>query len=117
MAISNDSILQWIDNVSKIKGLLMDPTSLADDVVLMAYVFDVEADFLQAMNNVVRAINQLINETVNTSQLQQNYSRWDCYHFQSQRTQGHRADLRIVFRTLAASSIQVKGFGHRHLAL
>jgi hypothetical protein len=115
MAIGNDLILQWIENVSQIPGLQMDPTALTDDVVLIALVFDVEETFLLAMDNVVRAIRQLINGLVYTSQLERNYSDWYSYHFQSQRTQGHRADLRVVFQNVATNMIRVKGFGHRHL--
>lgn len=115
MAIENDLILQWIQNVSQIKGLQMDPTALADDVVLMALVFDTEEAFLLAMDNVVRAVTQLINGVVDTSQLERNYSGWDSYHFQSKRTQGHRADLRVVYQNVDKNTIRVKGFGHRHL--
>lgn len=117
MAIANELILQWIENVSRIVGLQMDPTTLADDVVIMALVFDDEETFLLAMDNVVRAITHLINGSVYTSQLERNYSGWDSYHFQSQRTQGHRADLRIVFQNVGTKMVRVKGFGHRHLPL
>jgi hypothetical protein len=117
MAINNELILEWIDHVSNIDGLLMDPVSLADDVTLMAFVFVNENEFLQAMNNVIRTISQLIEGKVDTSQLERNYSGWDSFHFQSKRAQRHRADLRVVFQTTAQNSIKVRGFGHRHLPL
>lgn len=115
MAISNELILEFIDKVSDIDGLSMDPVTLADDVVLMAFVFDVEATFLQAMNNVLRALTQLIDGKLDKSQLARNYRGWESYHFQSRRAQGQRADLRIVFQNVTSHSIRVKGFGHRHL--
>ena len=117
MAIRNECILEWIDVISRIHGLQMDPVSLTDDVVLMAMVFRDEEAFVLAMNNVARALTQLINGLVETSQLEHHYSGWEFYHFQSHRTQGHRADLRIVFLKVNTNVIRVKGFGHRHLPL
>ncbi|CAM4355850.1 DUF3237 family protein [Paenibacillus alkaliterrae] len=115
MAISDELILEWIDRVSEINGLQMDPEALADDVVLMALIFNVDSTFVQGMNSVVRAITQLIDGVVSASQLEQNDSGWDSYHFQSQRVQGHRADLRVVFQNVDHHTVRIKGFGHRHL--
>lgn len=115
MAIGNEFILEWIDKVAKVSGLQMDPVTLADDVLLMAVVFDDEISFQQAMDSVVRALDQLVQGKVAASELVSNYNGWDSYHFQSQRTKGHRADLRVIFQNITADFTQVKGFGHRHL--
>jgi hypothetical protein len=115
MAIRNELIVQWIDIVSRIKGLQMDPVALADDIVLMAFIFDNEETFLLAMDNVAKAISQLVDGSVDVSRLRRNFTDWNSYHFQSQRTQSHRADLRIEFDKVDDTTIRVKGFGHRHL--
>ncbi|RTE09099.1 hypothetical protein [Paenibacillus whitsoniae] len=115
MAISNDLILEWIDRVASLQGIQMDPTALADDVLLMAFVYKKEEEFVLAMSQVVRAIGQLVVNKVEASQLERNYSGWDSYHFQSRRVQGQRADLRIVFQNTQSSPLKVKGFGNRHI--
>ncbi|MGG1519448.1 hypothetical protein ABE504_28875 [Paenibacillus oryzisoli] len=115
MAISNDLILEWIDRIANLQGLQMDPTALADDVLLMAFVYKKEEEFVLAMSQVVRAIGQLVANKVEVSQLERNYSGWDSYHFQSRRVQGQGADLRIVFQSTSANTIKIKGFSNRHI--
>lgn len=113
--ISNEVILEWIDRVSNVQDVKMDPNALVDDVILMAYVFHERLSFLQAMNSVVRALEQIVNEKVSVSQLEHNLRGWDSYHFQSQRLQGQGADLRIIYQHVDSGSVYVRGFGHRHL--
>lgn len=117
MAISNELIIEWIDLVSQLDGLMMDPVTLADDMILMAYYFNEPDDFLLAISQVVKAMKHLIQERVATSQLERSYRGWTSYHFQSKRVQGKRADLRIVFQKHTAYTIRIKGFGHRHIPI
>lgn len=115
MTISNESILEWIDRVANVQGAKMDPDSLVDDVALMAFVFREETQYLQAMDRTVHSLNQIVQGKVNTSQLKHNLYGWGSYHFQSQRRQGHGADLRIIYKHDEDGAILVRGFGHRHI--
>lgn len=115
MAIGNKLIFEWIDRIAAVQDLQMDPVTLADDVLIMGIVFSDEIYFQQAMDSILRALNQLVQRKVTTSQLVSNYNGWHSYHFQSQRTQGNRSNLRIVFQRPASGLIRVRGFSHRFL--
>jgi len=115
MAVSDSLIDKWIDTISLIPKLEMDPNALGDDVIITAEVCDDDQKFTTAMHAVYRALNQLIKQQVSTSDLERNLADWKSFHFQSERTQGHPADMRICFKHKDASTIRVRGFGFRHL--
>ncbi|QKY70443.1 hypothetical protein [Lentibacillus sp. CBA3610] len=112
MKITNDVLIEWIGEVSRVKGLQMDPEALADDIFLMAYVYQNPIEFDMAMQNVIKAFDLIIKNSVNTSQLAHHYTDWQSYHFQSKRTQGQKADLRIIFKK-ESDVMYVRGFGNR----
>ncbi len=114
MAISNELIVQAIENIANIKGIEMDPDYLLDDVVLVAYVFNAEDIFKKAISQIVHSLNLIINKRSIGQPLVGNLTGWFSFHFQSQRVSKHPADLRCVYKD-AGVEIQVRGFGHRHL--
>lgn len=114
MAINNDLLVEAINIISSINGIQMDSNALVDDVVLVALVYDEEPVFKTAIANITTAFNLIVQKRNIGTSLRGNLSGWASFHFQSQRTQGHPADLRIVYQDVGAD-IQVRGFGNRHL--
>lgn len=114
MAISNELILETIDNIAAIEGIVMDPDHLIDDVVLVAYVFDEEELFKKAIAQIVNSLGLIIRKRSIGQPLVSNLAGWLSFHFQSQRLNKHPADLRIVYKD-GGIVIEVHGFGHRHL--
>jgi hypothetical protein len=105
---------RWIDHVASVQGIEMDPDALVDDVVFIAYSFDQDDTFIAAMTQIVHSLLLLVKRRNMGQSLVGNFSDWRSFHFQSQRTKGHPADLRMVYKD-TGTSIRVRGFGHRHL--
>lgn len=112
MAISDALLQLGIEQLSQIDGISMDADRLVDDVVLVAYVFDDPQLFSTAIANVINAINLVVRERRIGPALVNNKAGWWSYHFQSQRTQRHTADMRIVYQD-TGTTIRIMGFGHR----
>lgn len=112
MTINNDIIIKWIKEVAIIKGIEFNANSLADDVFLMTYAYKNPIEFEIAMENVVSALQHIVNNSVNSSQLTKNYGDWDSYHFQSKRVQRQKSDLRIIYQK-SSNSIRIRGFGNK----
>ena len=112
MAI-NDALLHLgIEQLSAIEGIVMDADRLVDDVVLLAYVFDDPQRFSTALTHVINAIHLIVRQRRIGQPLVNNKAGWWSYHFQSQRTQHHKADMRIVYQD-TGTTIRAMGFGHR----
>ena len=105
---------QAIAIISSVRGLYMDPDALADDVILLAYVWPDEGEFKMAVARVHRALTQLVEGNVEGSPLKYGFSGWRSFHFQHRRGQQSRAGMRIVYMPLD-TGIRVKGFANRHL--
>ena len=114
MAADYALLEQAIAIISSVRGLYMDPDALADDVILLAYVWPDEGEFKMAVARVHRALTQLVEGNVEGSPLKNGFSGWRSFHFQHRRGQQSRADTRIVYMPLD-TGIRVKGFGNRHL--
>jgi len=115
MAISNEALEFWIERVAELEGLSMDADKLVEDVVLVAVAFDQDPNiFSLAMVNVVTAFRLILRDRNIGQELVGNKAGWYSFHFQSQRTRKHTADMRIVYRD-TGTTIQVMGFGHRWL--
>ena len=114
MAADYALLEQAIAIISSVRGLYMDPDALADDVILLAYVWPDEGEFKMAVARVHRTLTQLVEGNVEGSPLKYGFSGWRSFHFQHQRGQQSRADMRIVYMPLD-TGIRVKGFGNRHL--
>lgn len=112
--INNQSIIKWINRLSNIDGLEIDPDSLIEDMILMTKVYE-GSDFELAMINTEKSLLALLEKRVDMSSLQQNYKGWYSYHFQSRRKQGQPADMRIIFQETTNHKIRIRGFGNRHL--
>lgn len=121
MTVSDSQIDEWIEIIASIGGMEMDPNDLAEDTIIVAEVCDDDNQFKTAMGAVYRALNQLVKHQVSASHLERNLATWKSYHFQSERTQGHPADMRICFMEVEsgpeskASTIRVRAFGFRHI--
>ena len=111
MAADYALLEQAIAIISSVRGLYMDPDALADDVILLAYVWPDEGEFKMA---VASALTQLVEGNVEGSPLKYGFSGWRSFHFQHRRGQQSRADMRIVYMPLD-TGIRVKGFANRHL--
>ena len=112
MAINDAPLQLGIDQVSAIEGIAMDADRLVDDVVLLAYVFDDPQRFSTALTHVINAIHLIVRQRRIGQPLVNNKAGWWSYHFQSQRTQRHKADMRIVYQD-TGTTIRIMGFGHR----
>lgn len=110
MAI-NDTLLELgIERLSAIEGIVMDADRLVDDVVLLAYVFDDPKRFSTALAHVINALHLIVSQRRIGHPLVNNKAGWWSYHFQSQRTQRHKADMRIVYQD-TGTTIRIMGFG------
>lgn len=114
MPISLALFHESIDLIAGIQQLEMDPQALADDIVLLDRVWHDKREFKSAITSVHKAIEQLVQGAVSGTPLKNNHKDWMSYHFQHRRSQGGKADMRIVYQ-LKAGRIRVRGFGHRHL--
>ena len=97
MAADYALLEQTIAIISSVRGLYMDPDALADDVILLAYIWPDEGEFKMAVASVHRALTQLVEGNVEGSPLKYGFSGWRSFHFQHRRGQQSRADTRIVY--------------------
>ncbi|WP_019415071.1 hypothetical protein [Paenisporosarcina sp. TG20] len=114
MAISNNLIEEAIDVIANIQGIQMNQDELVDDVILVAFVFDEESTFKLAINQITNSIQHIVSQRNVGQALVNTYDGWMSFHFQSQRVNGHPADLRVVYQN-TNTVIRIHGFGHRHL--
>lgn len=116
MTVSKELLAEAIKVISSVDGIQMDARTLAEDVVLTAIVYDENQAFKMAITNIVAALQLIVSKRNIGTPLVGNLSGWHSFHFQSKRTQGHPADLRIVYKD-KGTVIQVKGFGNRILPI
>ena len=114
MAIDDGTLAHSVDLVARIPPVEMDPQALVDDVVLIAYAYPDEDEFKAAIASVCRALSQLVDGRVSGSELQYNHTGWLSYHFQHRRSQGAKADMRVVYQK-GHRGIRVRGFGNRRI--
>jgi hypothetical protein len=115
MAINRELILQAIESLSSIGGANLNPSSLVEDTMLLAYAFPADDDFKAAVFNTKRALEGLVKGSYCTSELKYNLHSWNSYHYQHRVKQGQKSDCRIIFRIESDGHITVKGFGHRFI--
>lgn len=82
MAADYALLEQAIAIISSVRGLYMDPDALADDVILLAYVWPDEGEFKMAVARVHRTLTQLVEGNVEGSPLKYGFSGWRSFHFQ-----------------------------------
>ncbi|PLS30688.1 hypothetical protein Uis1B_1515 [Bifidobacterium margollesii] len=114
MAVSEVLLSQAVAVIASVRGAWMDAGTLADDVILLAYVWPDDDEFKQAVSSVRRALTLLVSNHVEGAELKYGLAGWRSYHFQHHRCQGARADMSIIYRRVP-EGIQIKGFGNRHL--
>lgn len=114
MAISKDLIRRAIAALSEVEHVRMSAASLVEDVVLLAYAFPGQGDFMAACASTARALEQLVENAVVPGNLKYEFEGWQSYHYQHRVGQGMRADCRIMYRR-TGDGIEVKGFGHRRI--
>ena len=112
MAISTDLIVQAIDRLVSVPGVLMDPDALAEDAFLLSVSFPDEHDFLAVVLATERALQHLAAGRVTSSRLEGNRAEWMSYHYQHRIAQGQQADCRIEWKAYDGV-VYVRGFGHR----
>ncbi len=105
-----------IDALSSIPDVEMDPDSLADDVYLLAIAWPDERDFATAVASTARALKLLLTKRPTTASLKYALNDWKSFHYQSKRSQGAKADMRVVFQ-YTETALRVLGFGHRHIPI
>ena len=114
MPISRETVLRAAQSIAECDGLFMDADALLEDVVLLAYAFPHEDDFMAAIVNTCNAIAFVRAGKVDASELKYGFAGWSSYHYQHRVGQGVRATCRIMFRSVEGG-IEVKGFGHRRI--
>ena len=85
MAADYALLEQAIAIISSVRGLYMDPDALADDVILLAYVWPDEGEFKMAVARVHRTLTQLVEGNVEGSPLKYGFSGWRSFHFHQRR--------------------------------
>ena len=114
MAISGEALHRAVGAVAGVEGVFMDANALAEDVALLAFAFNEEADFMAAVSNTCRALRFLVRGRVSSSELKYELGSWRSYHYQHKVGQGAKADCRVLYREVP-HGIEVKGFGHRRI--
>ena len=114
MSIDADILRAAIQTVAGLRGVRMNPDSVADDVILLATAIADEEPFACAVANVARAIQQLAAGKVEGTPLTGVFEGWSSFHFQSERKNGVPANMRVVYRRNGGVT-EVLGFGHRWL--
>ena len=114
MAISKQTLRKAVAAIAAVPHVEMSPQRLAEDVLLLSYVFTQEDEYLVAVSNTCRALTQLVQDAVTPAPLDYAFAGWLSYHYQHRVGQGQRADMRIVFMR-TKDGIRVRAFGHRNL--
>lgn len=114
MSISKATVAQAIAALSSVDGVLMEPSALAEDAMVLTLAFDKEDDYKAAVVNTVKALKDISKGRVAPSALSGTYEGWSSFHYQPRVAQGTAATMRMIFRQ-ANGSLYVLGFGHRHV--
>ena len=114
MPINDQQLLEAISAISSIESIAMDADDLADDIMLVAYVWPTPDEFKSAIANTCRALSQIASRQVSGTALEGRYRTWFSYHYQHKREKGAKADMRINFQR-RANDVVIKGFGHRYI--
>lgn len=114
MAIDKDVIAQAIAALSSVEGVLMQPSSLAEDAMLLTLAFEDETAYKTAVVNTVKAFKDIVRGRVTPADLSGAYDGWSSYHYQPRVAQGGSASMRVIFKRVE-SAVYVLGFGHRYV--
>ena len=114
MSVDADTLRAAVQTVSGIRGVRMNPDSVADDVISLATAIADEEPFTCAVANTARAIQRLAVGKVEGTPLTGVFEGWSSFHFQSERKNGASANMRVVYRRNGGVT-EVLGFGHRWL--
>lgn len=114
MAVKRETIRKAIEAIAGIQGLYMDDAAVVEDVALLSHAFPDEDDYMAACASTQRALRQLTNQEVASSDLKYGFAEWKSYHYQHRVGQGVRATCRVMYREVDGG-IEVKGFGHRRI--
>lgn len=114
MTISKAVIAQAIAALSSVDEVLMQPSSLVEDAMLLALAFEEETAYKTAVVNTVKAFKDIARGRVASDSLSGAYEGWSSYHYQPHVAQGAAASMRIVFKR-DAGCMHILGFGHRYI--
>jgi hypothetical protein len=114
MRISDEEIINAAHAIAGVDKIEADARAVLEDAYLLSMAFTDRDEYLNAVANTVRALRQLSQGVVSSSQLKCDHADWLSYHYQHKIEQGRRADLRIVFRR-EGGRIRLRAFGHRNL--
>ena len=116
MAISDELIAAAARTIAGVEQVQADATAIIEDAFLLSLAFTDEDDYLSAVANTIRALEQIVAQSVTPAQLKHGHRGWSCYHFQHKVEQGARADMRIVFKR-TEEGVQLRAYGHRNLPI
>ena len=103
-----------IDIISEMRGIEMNVDELIDDVFILTIAYPDPLVFQKCTIQIIHSIEMIVAGRIKGTPLSGNLSGWRSYHFQSERTNGHRADLRLVYQEVG-ELIRIRGFGNRDL--
>lgn len=100
-------------------GISMVSEDMVDDVLrLVSACADEDELFMDAVASTARAFAQLRDHAVEGVPLQADLGRWLSYHYQNRRVNGHRVNMRILYRFEhrddGTTVLKVLSFGNRH---
>lgn len=113
MTISSESLKAAITDLAKINGILMNPSHLALDVLMLGNVFDEEAAFRNVVFSLVTNITNIVENGSIGEDLNRELKGYKSYHFSSPYpAYPGEEDMRIIYRN--AEIIEILALGHRY---
>ena len=114
MPVSMSAVKNAALTIASVENVEADAATLIEDAYFLSLAFSDETDYRYAVTNTVRALNQLVAQSVSTSALKHDHLGWHSYHYQHKVGQKTRADMRIIFRR-EGDKLRLRAFGHRNL--
>lgn len=110
-----EAIADFVEVVTRLP-IEMNADHLNEDIQHLRSVFSDDDDFVKALAAVKHEfVVALRKPDAYGIELDHQHKGWRRSKFQSQRKSGHKADLRLVCRSLPDNGLAVLVFGHRHI--
>ncbi|BCV18766.1 hypothetical protein AAK684_01880 [Leptogranulimonas caecicola] len=105
--------LELIDALSNIPGLTIEPIVFVEEARALDEAYPALEDLTPVVVAIIRAMKDLAAGRVSSSSLSLKLEGARSYHFQKNRSQGEKTELRIVYRILDNGALYILAFGNR----
>ena len=96
-----------------IPGLTIEPIVFVEEARALDEAYPALEDLTPVVVAIIRAMKDLAAGRVSSSSLSLKLEGARSYHFQKNRSQGEKAELRIVYRILDNGALYILAFGNR----